>query len=56
MSPPAVATALALNETLPRFDGLQVHVTKWFDPETEVGLLMQPGTGLPFAVNVILEI
>ena len=53
--PAPVGVAAAVKETVPRFDGRQLHVTEKFEPDPLANLFLQPGSTLPFTLNVTLD-
>ena len=53
--PATVGVAAAVNDTMPRIDGLQLHVTEKVEPDPAAVLFLHPGRTLPLTLNVTLD-
>ena len=53
--PAPVGVAAAVNETVPRFDGRQLHVAEKLELDPLANLFLQPGSTLPLTLNVTLD-
>jgi hypothetical protein len=53
--PAPVGVAAAVSETVPRFDGRQLHVTEKLEPDPLASLFLHPGRILPLTRNVTFD-
>ena len=54
LMPAPVGVAVAVNATVPRFDGRQLQVTEKLELDPVANLFLQPGKTLPLTLNVTL--
>lgn len=55
LMPAPVGIAVAIRETVPRFDGRQLQVTEKLELDPMASLFLQPGRTLPLTLNVTLD-
>ena len=55
LMPAPVGVAAAVNATVPRLDGRQLHVAEKLELDPVANLFLQPGRILPLTLNVTLD-